>query len=82
MLEALLYLKTSLNLAGFLLTVVSVYVIYKNSPINESVIDGGNAFTDFNEIERLTSKKNKRMKYGVFFVIAGSVLQFTSSYIN
>jgi hypothetical protein len=81
MLAALLDLKTSLNSLGILLTLVGVYVVYINSPINESVVGGGGADTDFNEIERLTTQKNKRMKVGVFVVLAGSVLQLISNYL-
>ncbi len=81
MLAALLDLKTSLNSLGVLLTLVGVYVVYVNSPINESVIGVGSADTDFNEIRRLTAKKNWRMKLGVFTVIAGSLLQLVSNYV-
>jgi hypothetical protein len=74
-------LKTSLNSLGLLLTLIGVYVVYVNSPINEYIIDGGSPDTDFKEIARLTAQKNQRMKYGVFVVIAGSLLQLLSNYI-
>jgi hypothetical protein len=73
-------LKTSLNSAGLVLTLVGVYVVYVNSPLNEHVIDDGNASTDDGKIAHRMRWRNRLMKYGVYTVLAGSVLQLASNY--
>ena len=74
-------LKTTVNSIGILLTFIGVYVLYRYSPLNEIVIDGGDASTDIDEIERCTATKNGRMRVGVSVVLFGIVLQLVSNYV-
>lgn len=74
-------LKTSLNSLGIVLTLVGVYVVYLNSPLNEHAIDGGSADTDFDKMRRQAQRRNLLMRCGVYTVLVGSLLQLTSNYI-
>jgi hypothetical protein len=74
-------LKTTINSLGIVLTIVGVYIVYINSPLNFDTIDGGNFSTDFEEIKRVTNSKNKWMRNGVYIIIIGSLLQLVSNYI-
>jgi hypothetical protein len=74
-------LKTILNSVGLLLTIIGVYVVYRNSPINTSVIDGGGPFTDFNAIKSQKRRANHFMRIGVYVVLAGTVFQLVSNFI-
>ena len=73
--------KTILNSIGILLTIIGVYIVYVNSPINIDTIDGGDASTDYDEIDRITNKRNTWLKRGVFIVIFGSFIQLVSNFI-
>jgi len=77
----MLSFKNTLNTVGLLLTLVGVYVVYVNSPLNISMIDGGSASTDYSEIVRKGDRKNQLMKYGVWMVIAGTLAQLGSNYV-
>lgn len=74
--------KTLLNSIGLLLTIIGVYLVYINSPINIDTIDGGDASTDFSEIKRISEKKNIWLKRGVFIVIFGTVVQLVSNFLS
>ena len=73
--------KTGLNALGIFLSALGVWIIYVNSPLNFSTIDGGNASTDFDAIAKVTSRKNQYMRMGVWIIIAGSLLQLISNFI-
>jgi hypothetical protein len=73
--------KTIINSLGLVLTIIGVYVLYINSPLNISEIDGGDASTDFNAIKLQTQRANHLMKIGVYTVLAGTVLQLVSNFI-
>jgi len=72
-------LKTAINSLGIFLTMIGVFVVYKNSPLNVSVVGGGNAGTDFGE--RKQERKNQLAKLGVRLVLAGSFAQLVSNFI-
>jgi hypothetical protein len=74
-------LKTLINSLGLLLTIIGVYVLFINSPLNISEIDGGDASTDFNAIKLHTQRANRLMKFRVYTVLAGTVLQLVSNFI-
>lgn len=74
-------LKIAINSVGLIMTIVGVYSVYHNSPLNMSGIDGGNASTDFKAIKRQTSTRNVRLKMSVYVVIAGTILQLVSNFI-
>jgi hypothetical protein len=74
-------LKTIINSVGILLTMVGVYMIYANSPINHHVIDGGDFDTDHSAEERATSCRNKLMTAGVYIVLGGYLLQLFSNFL-
>ncbi len=74
-------MKTFLNSIGLILTIIGVYVIYINSPINESEIVAAPITDDSTELQESTSKKNRFMKFGVYIVIIGTVLQLISNFI-
>jgi len=73
--------KAGLNAFGIFLSALGVWIVYVNSPLNFSTIDGGNASTDFNAIAKATSRKNQYMWMGVWLIIAGSLLQLISNFI-
>ena len=73
--------KTILNSIGILLTIIGIYILYVNSPINIDTIDGGDASTDFYENDRITNKRNTWLKRAVFIVIFGSFIQLVSNFI-
>ena len=52
-------LKTGLNALGILLSILGVWLVYMNSPLNLSGIGGGNALTNSNRIEKDTIKRNR-----------------------
>lgn len=70
-----------LSCAGIALTMLGVYLVYINSPINEALIDGGNAFTDRNELKRHAKRRNTLMRFGVYLVLLGSLVQLISNFI-
>ena len=74
-------LKTTVNTVGIILTLVGVYAVYYYSPINSCKIDGGNASTDFEKIERYTDRRNLLLKCGVYVVMVGTFFQLVSNYI-
>jgi hypothetical protein len=74
-------LKTGLNAFGIFLSALGVWIVYVNSPLNFSSIDGGDASTDSDAIEKSTIKRNHYMRVGVWFVISGSLLQLISNFI-
>ncbi len=45
------------------------------------MIDGGGFDTDNSKEEKETEKKNTRMRYGVYLVLSGTVLQLVSNFI-
>jgi len=73
--------KTILNSIGLLLTIIGVSIMYINSPLNFDTINGGDASTDFSEINRITKKRNNWLKRGVFIVIFGTFVQLVSNFI-
>jgi hypothetical protein len=73
--------KTLVNSIGIGLTMLGVYMVYINSPINHTVIDGGNASTDWTAIERKAKLRNTLLKAGVYLVLAGSAAQLASNFV-
>ena len=74
-------LKTGLNAFGIFLSGLGVWIVYKNSPLNFSTIDGGDASNDFHAIEKNTIKRNQFMRVGVWVIISGTLLQLISNFI-
>lgn len=74
-------LKTALNSLGLLLTIVGIVLLYLNSPLNSSTIDGGRADTDFAAIHSETAKRNVRMKVATVLVIIGTGVQLGSNFL-
>lgn len=74
-------IKTLTNSAGIVLTMLGVYMVYINSPINHTVIDGGNASTDWSTVERKAKERNLLLKAGVYLVLLGSATQLVSNFI-
>jgi len=71
--------KTLLNALGLLLTFVGVWVVLRNSPVNEKVADGGDAFTNRAAESAATELKNERMRHGTYMVLVGAALQFVTN---
>ncbi len=76
----MLDIKTICNSIGIILSMIGVCVIYVYSPLNNSIIDGGNAFSK-NDNSDKDKKKNFCMKTGVFIVLLGSFFQLISNFI-
>ena len=74
-------LKTTVNSLGLVLTIIGVYMVYVNSPINFDTIDGGNADADFDKLELETEWKNWLLRVGIYVIILGSAVQLASNYI-
>ncbi len=73
--------KDWLNIAGGVLTIAGVWLVYRGSPLVDSAIDGGGASTDHHSNARLATKKNRLAKVGVWLVLSGSVIQVTANFI-
>lgn len=73
--------KTLVNSTGIVLSMLGVYMVYINSPINHTLIDGGDASTDWQIIMRKTKKRNMYLKIGVYSVLLGSAAQLISNFI-
>jgi hypothetical protein len=73
--------KNTLNTVGLLLTLIGVWVVYVNSPVNYSAIGGRSITTDHSEIVRKVDRKNQLMEYGVWMVLAGTLFQLGSNYV-
>ena len=69
-----------LNSLGIVLNIIGVLMIYFNSPINDSVIDGGDASTDHGIFLKKDRKRNKMLKLGVLIIVLGSILQLVSNF--
>ena len=73
--------KTIINSIGILATIIGVYMVYLNSPINIHTIGGGKAYTDFTLIEKQANRANFLLRAGVYVVMAGSALQLVSNFL-
>lgn len=73
--------KTLVNSIGIGMTMLGVYMVYFNSPINHTVIDGGGASTDWSAIERKANLRNTLLRVGVYLVLAGSLTQLISNFV-
>lgn len=76
----MLDVKTICNSIGIILSMIGVCVIYVYSPLNNSIIDGGNAFSENNN-STIDKKNNFCMKIGVLIVLLGSLIQLISNFI-
>ena len=74
-------LKNAINSFGIILTMIGVVMVYRNSPLNESVVDGGGADTDFGAIQRKQKRRNQVARLGVLLVLVGSGAQLVSNFI-
>jgi len=74
-------MSTFINSTELILSGVGVIVVYLNSPLHYSKIDGGDANTDFERLEKEAARKNRLAKYGVFMVLTGTALQLLSNFI-
>lgn len=85
-LHALLDPRIIVSNLGISLSMLGVWIVYLNSPINAHVIDGGvfdeEAESQANSQETITRRKNRNMTRGVFIVLVGSGLQILSSAIE
>ena len=73
-------IKTAVNSLGLVLTFIGTLLVYLNSPLNEHSINGGSASTNFDEVQADAKRKNILMRYGVFAVLFGTLLQLCSNY--
>jgi len=73
--------KTIVNSVGVGLTMLGVYMIYINSPINYTIISGGGPDTDWAAIERKANLRNTLIKVGVYLVLLGSATQLVSNFV-
>lgn len=74
--------KLIINSIGLIFTIIGIYIVYIYSPLNFDIIDGGDASTDYNKINKQTLKRNTRLKWGVYIVMSGSIVQLLSNFIN
>lgn len=66
---------------GLATTIVGVVVLTLASPENTSVIDGGTGDTDFERIHAETAQRNRRIRVGLWTVVAGTILQLPAAII-
>jgi hypothetical protein len=71
---------------GIALTMIGVYVVYLNSPLNEHIIDGGAFDDEFSSLntssKAITIRKNRNMRLGIYLILLGSALQILSNGID
>ena len=65
----------SLNIIGIFFILIGTYFIYKFSPKNTHIIDGGNASTDFKALEKKAKRNNNLMKLGFALILMGTLIQ-------
>lgn len=75
-------LKVIVNSIGILLSIISVYIVFVNSPLNFTTVDGGNAATDWNKIELGIKRKNIWVRIGVYGIMVSSVIQLISNFLS
>lgn len=80
--ECLGVVRTGLNALGLLMTMGGVYTVYRFSPINYDVIDGGD-FDDEKQksVVEEVKRRNHLLRMGVGVVLAGTFLQFLSNFL-
>ncbi len=71
-------LTTTINIIGIIINIFGFCVMSANSPINVHTIDGGG---DHESFQKEQNKKNKFLKYGIYIVIFGSVIQLISNFV-
>lgn len=71
-----------LNSIGLLFTIIGVYIVYKNSPINYNAIDAHISGRDYDNLMRRTNIGNNWLRRGVCMVIFGTTLQLVSNFIT
>ncbi|MGE5944975.1 MAG: hypothetical protein ACM31G_11615 [Flavobacteriales bacterium] len=64
-----------LALISIAFNIVGMSLIFFNSPQNNIKIDGGNAFTDFEKLNKTVNTKNKLMKLGFILILLGVAIQ-------
>lgn len=74
-------LKTLTNSLGILFNIIGAWMVYKNSPLNFDVIDSGRAMSNWQQQVKSTKKKNHLVKFGVYILLIGSVLQLFSNFL-
>lgn len=65
----------TLQIISIVIILIGTYLIYKYSPQNSSVIDGGNASTDYTKIEKKDKIRNNLMGLGIGLIILGTLVQ-------
>jgi len=73
--------KEHVSSLGIAISIAGVVLVYLYSPLNESVIDGGDFSTDTDALVRAANSKNKWMRCGVCCVVCGSLIQAVANYI-
>ena len=71
--------KTLLNALGLLLTFAGVWIVLRNSPINEHVGDGGDPFTNQAAETAAKELKNEQMRHGTYMILVGAAVQFVTN---
>lgn len=79
--EIIVFVK-GLNILGVLLSMIGVWIVYKNSPINFDMIDGGGANLDFEKKSIKSARMNKNIRKGVIVILVGSFLQICSTILS
>lgn len=74
-------MKTIVNSLGLVLTIIGVYGVYYNSPINTNSVDGGSPDDNMNKQENKTRSRNLFLQVYVWIVIFGTFLQLLSNFI-
>ena len=74
-------MKEHVSSLGIAISIAGVVLVYLYSPLNESVIGGGDAFSDSNALAKTANSKNTRMRFGVCCVVFGSLIQLVANYI-
>ena len=73
-------LETIVNSIGLILSVIGVWLVWKGSPINYHIESGGINDSLSEEGQRV-NRKNANIRYGVYFIIIGTILQLVSNFI-
>lgn len=76
------FMLKTINILGLSLVFVGSLIMYCNSPLNFSAIDGGSATTDYEKIRIKTTNRNKKMKIGLYLIDFGTILQIISNFFN
>ncbi|MBB6109727.1 hypothetical protein HDF23_002476 [Mucilaginibacter lappiensis] len=70
-----------INLSSVILSLISAYLMYKNSPENIAIIRTDLAMDNWGKVQKTASWKNDKLKIAFFLLVISIILQAISNII-